>query len=174
MSYFLQRSLQAGLPDLLEEARRNGATTSLDTNWDPDERWADGVRDALRSVDTFLPNEAEALALTGAESVTSAAKKLSEIIPDVVIKRGPRGAYAISDGEVHDVPAMPIDVRDTTGAGDSFDAGYVYGQLAGMPTRKRLRAACICGALSTRGLGGVATQATEAELFAALEEEPPA
>lgn len=169
-SYFLQRSLQGGLPDLLREARRNGTTTSLDTNWDPDERWADGVQEVLQSVDTFLPNEAEALALTGAESVQTAAKQLSEAIPSVVIKRGARGAYAITNGETHEVPAIPVTVRDTTGAGDSFDAGYIYGQLAGLPMIERLRAACICGALSTREIGGVASQATEHDLAAALGE----
>lgn len=168
-SYFLQRSLHDGLPDLLEQARRNGATCSLDTNWDPEGRWAGGVHEVLESVDVFLPNEAEALALTNAESVEAAADQLSRAVPNVVIKRGARGAYGISStGAIHQAQAFHATVRDTTGAGDSFDAGYVYGQLAGLPFSECLRAATVCGALSTRGIGGVDTQATEQELSVAL------
>jgi sugar/nucleoside kinase (ribokinase family) len=163
-SYFLQHALQSGLPDIVRHARSRGTTVSMDTNWDPAERWDDGVHEVLRSVDTFLPNEAEAMALTGSGTVEDAARALSEVVPEVVVKRGARGAYAICDGQVLEAPAVPVEVRDTTGAGDSFDAGYVYGQLRGLSPRERLRTACLCGALSTRGIGGVAAQATEADV----------
>jgi len=171
-SYFLQRSLQQGLPDLLSEAHRHGASTSLDTNWDPDERWDDGVRDLLEHVDVFLPNEAEALALTGAASVQAAAEQLHRTVPQVVVKRGAQGAYLRDQAGVLEARPPAVTVRDTTGAGDSFDAGYIYGLLRDLPPAERLRAACAAGALSTRGVGGVKAQASEHDLRAALAPEP--
>ncbi len=169
-SYFLQRALQPGLPGLLEQARRTGATVSMDTNWDPDERWSDGLREALRHVDVFLPNEAEALAITGASSVGGAAEQLGRTVPEVAVKLGARGAEAWHHGTRHRAAAIAVDVRDTTGAGDSFDAGYVHGLLAGLSVDERLRQACACGALSTRGIGGVAAQPTVDEVASALRE----
>lgn len=167
-SYFLQRALQPGLPGLLAEARRGGATVSMDTNWDPAERWSDGVSEALAQVDVFLPNEAEALALTGAGSPEAAAERLAQTAGEVVVKLGARGALARSHGQTHRAAAPSIAVVDTTGAGDSFDAGYVHGLLAGLPIGDRLRAACACGALATRALGGTSAQASVDELAAAL------
>lgn len=164
-SYFLQHALQPDLPALLKSVRQRGGTTSIDTNWDPDERWADGIQDVLAEVAVVLPNEAEALALTGSDTVGSAAETLGRVVPDVAVKRGARGGYARQGDAVVTAPSLVVDVRDTTGAGDSFDAGYVYGLLRGLSPHDRLRAACICGALSTRGFGGTAAQATEAELL---------
>lgn len=169
-SYFLQHALQPGLPELLQQARRNGATVSMDTNWDPAERWADGLHDALRHVDVFLPNEAEALAITGASSVEAAAERLARTVPEVVVKLGARGAEAWRHGERHRAGAIAVDVLDTTGAGDSFDAGYVHGLLTGLSVDERLRRACVCGALSTRAIGGVAAQPTVDEVASILRE----
>ena len=55
-------------------------------------------------------------------------------------------------------------VVDTTGAGDSFDAGFVYAYLAGLDLQQALRFACVCGSLSTRAAGGTGAQATLAEV----------
>ena len=171
-SYFLQRGLQPDLPELLATARQGGATVSMDTNWDPAERWSDGVRETLEQVDVFLPNEAEALALTGADSVEQAARQLSGSVPEVVVKLGSRGALALGAEQLVRAAAPRVDLRDTTGAGDSFDAGYVFGLLTDLPLQERLRVACACGSLSTRGVGGTAAQATRREVAAALEEPP--
>jgi sugar/nucleoside kinase (ribokinase family) len=167
-SYFLQRSLQRGLPELLQLAKDNGTTTSLDTNWDPAERWDDAVHDVLRLVDTFLPNEAEAMAITGTDTPQAAAEALSRIVPCVVIKRGALGAQARCDGQEFAAHPPRVVVCDTTGAGDSFDAGYIYGLLRDLPIAERLRAACLCGAWSTQGVGGVAAQLTEAQLRSSM------
>ncbi|MDI6910247.1 carbohydrate kinase family protein [Nocardioides sp.] len=172
-SYFLQRGLQPGLPGLLEQARRNGSTVSMDTNWDPDERWTDGLREALRHVDVFLPNEAEALAITGATSVAAAAEELGRTVPELVVKLGARGAETWLRGERHQAAAIAVDVRDTTGAGDSFDAGYVHGLLAGLSVDERLRQACVCGALSTRAIGGVGAQPTVDEVASIVRKPAP-
>src|SRR5204863_5641029 len=78
----------------------------------------------------------------------------------VVIKRGARGATLIGRGGTEESPAPPVEAVDATGAGDSFDAGFIAGLLAGRPPEECLRLACACGALSTRALGGTAAQPT--------------
>ena len=80
--------------------------------------------------------------------------------PLVVVKRGPRGALARTpEGEV-DHPAVAVAMVDATGAGDSFDAGFLAGRLTGLDLEASLRLGCACGALSTRRLGGTTAQPT--------------
>jgi sugar/nucleoside kinase (ribokinase family) len=164
-SYFLQHGLQPELAPLLREARTQGATVSLDTNWDPDETWSAGLADVLREVDVLLPNDAEARALGRSATTEDAVAALAGLGPDVVVKRGADGGYASTGGRLYTASSLAVDVVDTTGAGDSFDAGYVFGLLRGLSPQERLRAACVCGALSTRGVGGTAAQADAAELL---------
>jgi sugar/nucleoside kinase (ribokinase family) len=67
-----------------------------------------------------------------------------------------------------EVEAIPVEVVDTVGAGDSFDAGLLYGILSGWDLRRMLRLAAVCGGLSTRAAGGTAAQPTLAEALAYL------
>jgi sugar/nucleoside kinase (ribokinase family) len=163
-SYFLQTALQPDLPGLFERARSLGLTTSLDTNYDPSESWR-GFETLLGVTDVFLPNEAEACSLTGANTADQAAMLLSMQVGTLAVKLGARGALGVKKGEVIEVASIPVNVVDTVGAGDSFDAGFLYGYLHGWPLRKTLRLAAICGALSTRAAGGTAAQATLYEVL---------
>jgi sugar/nucleoside kinase (ribokinase family) len=158
-SYFLQTSLQPGLPDLFAQARSLGLTTSLDPNWDPSGRWL-GFDELLQRVDVFLPNENEALAMTGAASVEAAANKLRQNCGTLALKLGDQGALACRGDETARVSALKLQVVDTTGAGDSFDAGFLYGYLNGWNLEKALSLAAACGSLSTRSAGGTAAQPT--------------
>ncbi len=92
-SYFLQTALQPGLPDLFRRAHGLGLTTSLDTNWDPDEKWK-GVHELLPLTDVFLPNENEAIAISGSRTVGQALEKLGQEAGTVAMKRGGQGALA--------------------------------------------------------------------------------
>lgn len=156
-SYFLQESLQPGLPRLFERARSLGLTTSLDTNYDPSEQWR-GFDKLLAVTNVFLPNEAEACSLTGAESADLAADRLAGLVETLALKLGAQGALGMSKTQKVRVPSIPVNVVDTVGAGDSFDAGFIYGYLQGWPLEKSLRAAAICGALSTQAPGGTNAQ----------------
>ena len=158
-SYFLQTSLQPGLPDLFTRARSLGLTTSLDPNWDPSSRWT-GFDELLRQVDVFLPNENEALAMTGAGSVGAAVQTLRRKCKTLAVKLGDQGALACRGDETVQVPALKLQVVDTIGAGDSFDAGFLYGYLAGWNLEKVLSLAAACGSLSTCSAGGTAAQPT--------------
>ncbi len=158
-SYFLQTKLQPDLPALFNRAHALGLTTSLDTNYDPSEKWA-GFDDLLAVTNIFLPNEAEAKSLTAAATAEEAADRLREKVETAAIKLGKAGALGISRGQKIRVGSIPVTVVDTVGAGDSFDAGFLYGYLNGWEMEKSLRLACVCGALSTRAAGGTAAQPT--------------
>lgn len=172
-SYFLQPVLAAGLPELLAAARSRGVTTSLDTNWDPAQRWT-GVADALPLVDLLLPNGAELRALAAAAGVAGGddialGTGLARLGPRVVVKAGADGGWSVdADGTVTRAPGLRVDVVDTSGAGDSFDAGYLAALAHGVTDEHaRLRWAAAAGSLSTLGSGGTGRQATQADLDAA-------
>lgn len=158
-SYFLQDALRPGLPDLFARARALGLTTSLDTNWDPSGEWQ-GVLDLLSLTNVLFLNEAEARLLTGAESVDLAAERLANRVETLVIKLGETGALGVRNGQKIQVPSISVQVVDTVGAGDSFDAGFLYGYLHGWSLDRSLRLAVVCGALSTQAAGGIAAQPT--------------
>jgi sugar/nucleoside kinase (ribokinase family) len=162
-SYFLQRRLAPGLLALFERVRGRGATTSIDPNWDPSERWDGGLSDLLARTDVFLPNAAEAAAIAAVPDVEAAVVALAEQAPLVVAKAGRDGAIAARGGQLVRAPAPRIDAFDTTGAGDAFDAGFLASRLAGDDLERSLAIANACGALSTRALGGVDSQPTMGE-----------
>lgn len=158
-SYFLQKNLQSGLPDLFKRAGRFGLTTSLDTNYDPTENWV-GFDELLSLTHVFLPNKKEALSITKTSDVESASKKLSEKAEIVAVKLGAQGALAYNLTKFNRASSISVDVVDTVGAGDSFDAGFIFGYLHSWPIAKSLRLGCVCGALSTQQVGGTTGQPT--------------
>ncbi|MGO1955598.1 carbohydrate kinase family protein [Microbacterium sp.] len=173
-SYFLQPSLAVELPSVLAAARAGGWTTSLDTNWDPDENWH-GVEGTLPHLDLLLPNRNELQAIARSLGDTGGhdeelARRISRRGPRVVVKDGARGGWSVrADEERESAPGLTVDVVDTTGAGDSFDAGYLAALAHGVEREQdRLRWAAAAGSVSTSRSGGTAGQADPAELRAAM------
>ncbi|HMN84416.1 MAG TPA: sugar kinase [Bauldia sp.] len=134
-SFFLLDALRPDVPRLFQEARGLGATVSIDTNFDPSGAWNGGLREAMRYGDFAGP------------------------IPLVAIKLGEDGAMA-KRGEAPPISlgAPSVEVVDTVGAGDCFDAGFVYGFLNGWDPRRALQLGIACGSLSTRRAGGTDSQ----------------
>ena len=174
-SPFLQPLLRDGLAPLIARARAAGATVSLDPGWDPEERWSTVARAAV-AADLLLPNEQEAAHLAAALSGVGAADPASGLPAPrtaaavlgsggalVVVKSGADGALAVRDGRVIRAASYRVDAVDTTGAGDSFDAGFLVGWLGGADLADCLALGCACGALSTRRAGGIGGQPTRAE-----------
>jgi sugar/nucleoside kinase (ribokinase family) len=162
-SLYLQPALAAGLAGVFARARQTGLTTSLDTNWDPSEKW-ESIAEILAHTDVFLPNANELLAITGVDTPDAAAARLVGDGTTVVMKDGARGARAWWPGGSSAAPGRAVDVVDTTGAGDSFNAGFLAARLSGHDLGESLRWAAVAGSLSTRAAGGTAAQATTAEL----------
>jgi sugar/nucleoside kinase (ribokinase family) len=155
-SYFLLDGLRPGLPGLVAAAHEAGATVSLDPQDDPSGEWGSGLPELLPHLDVLFVNERESAALD-----TSAC-------PLLVVKRGPQGAAARSRGRFVLQAAVRVDSVDATGAGDSFDAGFLAAWLRGAEVAEALALACACGALSTRAPGGTDAQPTLAEAEAVL------
>jgi sugar/nucleoside kinase (ribokinase family) len=168
-SYFLQGALRADLPALFDEAHGVETTTSIDPNWDPEERWDGGLLGVLTQTDLFLPNSAEARSITGIDDIDVVGESLAGRGGIVAIKFGDGGGMVVRGEEAIRVPGIQVAVTDTTGAGDTFDAGFIAGFLAGWPLPRCLGLANVCGGLSTRASGGVAAQPTMEE---ALERMP--
>ena len=158
-SYFLQTAIQPGLPNLFRRARSLGLTTSLDTNYDPSEEWL-GFDELLSVTNIFLPNEKEAISLSREENVNLAASRLGPRVDALAVKLGAAGALGVSASQMVKVASIPVRVVDTVGAGDSFDAGFIYGYLQKWELEQALRLACVCGALSTQRAGGTGAQPT--------------
>jgi len=161
-SYFLQTSLQPDLPALFRRAHSLGLTTSLDTNYDPSEKWA-GFDELLSVTDVFLPNKTEALSITRSRDVEFASRQFAEKCELAVVKLGADGALACSGTEIFRSTSISVNIVDTIGAGDSFDAGLLFGYLNHWEVGKSLSLACVCGAMSTQKAGGTEGQPTLSE-----------
>jgi ribokinase len=169
-SFFLEPKLAAELPDLLAEIRDAGITTSLDTNDDPAGEW-DRVAATLPHLDLLLPNRAEARALAEAiagpvADLDQAGRVLAERGPTVVVKDGPDGARALApDGTAAVALGVPARTVDATGAGDSFNAGFLDAWLRDLPIAECLRRGVIAGARSVEAVGGTAAQPSLEQLL---------
>lgn len=160
-SYFLlEQSLGPGLAELFAAAHACGATTSLDTNWDPSGRWGgEQLRGVLASTDVLLPNEEEAKLLSGGPTVRDSVRVLSAAGPKVIAKLGARGALCMNGPDprwIHPPSGLTGEFVDATGAGDCFNAGVIAGLLVGMSLSAAVGLGCATGSASTRGAGGTA------------------
>ncbi|QOV93922.1 adenosine kinase [Novosphingobium sp. ES2-1] len=98
-------------------------------------------------IDILFANEHELAALTGVEDFHAGLEQLAAKVPTVVVTRSENGAHAISNGEHAHVPAEPIaKVVDTTGAGDLFAAGFLYGYVRNKPLAESLTLGAVCAA----------------------------
>jgi len=169
-SYFLLDNLRPGIPELFQNVKKMGLSISLDTNYDPAEIWDDGLTDAIKHVDLLLVNETEARAISGKGDLFSAIDKLTQNVPIVAIKQGRDGAMVkFEQSSVIQQNVIKVDVVDTVGAGDSFDAGFIYGYLNQWEPKKMLKLAVACGSLSTRKAGGTEAQPELKEILQVMK-----
>ncbi|MCG7393711.1 sugar kinase [Microvirga sp. ACRRW] len=143
-------------PDVIAMARSHGLTVSLDPSWD-DQLIRQGADffEICAGVDIFLPNVEEGKALTGESSVEAILRSLAERFSVVVLKRGEHGAVASRGSTCVSAAALPVNVVDTTGAGDAFNAGFLNAWLQSSDLQRSLGAGIAAGALSVQSVGGV-------------------
>jgi sugar/nucleoside kinase (ribokinase family) len=118
------------------------------------------IRKAIKSCEIFLPNSLEALTLTGEQNIQLAVKRLGELCPLVVIKDGANGSLAYTNQLLTYMPAISVNPIDTTGAGDNFNAGFLYSWLDGQSIDNCLKWGNIVGGLSTTVMGGTIRRIT--------------
>jgi sugar/nucleoside kinase (ribokinase family) len=153
-SLFLLHALEPDVPALFKELKEAGLTISLDTNDDPSGLWGGVLPEVLEFVDLLLPNEGEACRMTGKNTLDEALAELSARVPCIAVKCGPRGSVVRVAGETFAVDGVSVQPVDTIGAGDSFNAGFLFGWLNRLPPRECAYAGNVTGALSTLGVGG--------------------
>jgi sugar/nucleoside kinase (ribokinase family) len=167
-SFFLQLGLRPSFPRIMRRARKLGLTTSFDPNSDPSSSWGREIWSSIEETTILFVNREEALQLTKKATVEAALEYLAEMSLCVVIKLGPGGAIAAVGDETVCAPAFDVSPVDTTGAGDSFAAGFVHAFLSGRDLQQCLVEGNACGALSTLQVGGTAGQPDLAQLFSFL------
>ena len=171
-SYFIQPSLQKDIHNIFREARRLGLTTSFDPQWDPAEKWDIDLDHMLPDVDLFFPNESEILNLTKSNTIANALQKIQSSGNIIIIKQGSRGSTLLQNGKANTLPAfLNKEVVDAIGAGDSFNAGFVYRFLQNKPLDDCQRFGNMIAAVSTTAAGGTGAFSGRQELFTVLKEK---
>ena len=168
-SFFLQCGMRSGWRAIVERARIASWTVSLDSGCDPDDAWRDDVRELVGLVDVFLPNEVELAGITACYDPARALASLENGHTRTIVKLGAAGCMTLVDGRPVVVAPPPVKSVDTTGAGDSFNAGFLHAWLDHRPLDECLRSGVACGALSTRAAGGTTAQPAAEELAHSLE-----
>src|ERR1051326_6188050 len=148
-SYFLHRKLRPRIGELFRYLKRKGLTIWLDPNDDPDDRWEADLNDVREYVDVVLPNEREARKIAGTDDLEASIRKLSTMVPLVVVKLGKEGAFAQRGNQRFTCPSQRVVAVDTVGGGDSFDAGFLHQYVRGADLPACLASGNAAGALST-------------------------
>ncbi len=139
---------------VMAQAKQVGVTTVLDVVWDATGKWLETLGPVLDYTDIFLPSVVEAREISGRQDLADVAEFfLDRGIKIVGLTRGEEGAYVCTAERSIDVPAYEVEVVDTTGAGDAFTAGFIYGYLQGWELERATRFANAMGALATTAVG---------------------
>lgn len=142
------------IPDLIVRAQSKGLTVSLDTSWDDTLIHDPNLLDNCKGTDIFFPNMEEAFAITGSKDPTIILDRLSAYFPVIALKCGADGAWLQSGSTRQHVRAPKVNVVDTTGAGDAFNAGFLARWLADRDPEAALIEAVKTGSLAVQAAGG--------------------
>jgi sugar/nucleoside kinase (ribokinase family) len=144
----------AAIGELVATARQSGALVTMDVLRNGDHRSLEALGPVLRHTDWFCPNEEQLLGLAECADVLEAAHVILEAgAGGVAVTRGEEGCRVISRDIDVSIPALNIDVVDTTGCGDGFDAGFLVGLLSGLEPASAAWVGTVCGGLVATGLG---------------------
>ena len=141
------------------------ATVSFDLGWNSTGEWNQGIYELFPYIDVLFMNETEAVHYSRKNDAYEAAKDFARHCHLTAIKMGKEGAIAVCDGKLYQAAPYKVTAVDTTGAGDSFNAGFVYGFLKGKSVEECLKCGNGCGALSVTALGGNTGFPTEDQLM---------
>jgi len=167
-SIYMQSGLKHDIIAILKAAKAAGMTTSLDTQWDPAEKWDLDYTQVLPLIDVFLPNEKELCFLVGTDSVEAAVEKIRPYMNNAVIKWGNKGSLLIKKDGTQCMlkPYLNTHVIDAIGAGDSFNAGFLARFVEGEPLEVCQRYGNMTGAVNTTAAGGTGAFTSKEEVEA--------
>jgi len=158
-SYFLLDGLRSDYGHLIDLLHGAGILVSFDTGWDPmgfPKERIEPILDILPKIDIFLPNLDEARKILGDDRLTR--EKAARIFLDMgvriaAIKMGKDGCFLASGDYQEFVPAFKVPVVDTTGAGDTFDAGFVSAYVSGHSLKECAYIGAATAGLKVGGIG---------------------
>ena len=155
-SFFLQPGMRDGVGKLFRTAQELGLTTSFDMQWDPEEEWDLDIEEILPHVNVFLPNENELMYLSGKNNLNEAINFIQKYTDIMAIKSGNKGSTVCFGDKILNLPAfLNESVVDAIGAGDSFNAGFIYKYILGNPIPECQEFGNLTGAMSTTAAGGI-------------------
>ena len=165
-SYYMMNNLKKDYVKLINDIKKvyKNITFSLDTNDDPENRWGDEIYKILNNIDIFLVNKKEALKITKESDTSDALNKLKREVKTVVIKLGSEGYIARDGDNYYSGDSLSANFKDSTGAGDNFDAGFIYGYINDLGIEKSLKIANVVGVKSVEYPGGVGKKEKFSEL----------
>lgn len=156
---------------LLARAHDAGLRTSLDTVWDATGKWMGVLEPVLPHVDIFTPSAPEAEQITGRSDPDDMALFLLDRgVGVAAIKLGADGCLVRSADSRVRVPAYRVPVADGTGSGDAWDAGFIYGEVAGWDRERSARFANAVGAMCVMEVGAVSGVMSRQETERFMEE----
>lgn len=156
-------------PEVYEQLHREGTLLTLDTGWD-DKLSIAHCRPLLELADYYIPNQQEAMKITGTASPEAAAHVLEDFFPQVVVKLDSAGCLICENGVQTVIPAIPEYVhRDSTGAGDAFLAGFLYGLYHSRPLAECVLFGNITGGKCVTAVGCLTALCTEEELLSTAQ-----
>lgn len=150
----------------LDEARATGTLVTMDLLSEMEDL-IQGTLAFLPHVDYFLPNESQLFLATGIPEPKQAAHWLlgeCEGLRGVLATLGGEGSLVVSDSGTAEVPALPVEVVDTTGCGDAYCAGFIAGLVEGLPVETAARWGTAAAAAVATGLGSDAGDLTRDRL----------
>ena len=155
-SAFLQPGIRNDLSHLFQTARKLGLTTSLDTQWDPAEEWNLDLANILPNVNVLLPNQKEAVHLTASQNIDEALNKFDAFGSEIIaVKMDNQGSLVRKNNKNTKIPAfLNKKVVDSIGAGDSFNAGFIFKYIQGKDFNACQKFANLTGAINTTAAGG--------------------
>jgi sugar/nucleoside kinase (ribokinase family) len=161
--------MQVGYLEVYRRLKREGTILVLDVGWD-DALSIEKYRPYLETADYFTPNRKEALKITGAANAEDAARRLGDYFDKVIVKLDHEGSLIYEQGELCMVPSIPEFVHvDSTGAGDAFLAGLLYGIYHDKPLRECVLMGNITGGKCVSAQGCLSAWLTGAELDSLTE-----
>ena len=166
---YQQTKFRPHIARILGLAKSMNISSSLDPQWDASEKW-EHMDEWLPLLSYLFVNEGEAMSLAKANSLDDACRALAGRTRCAIVKAGKLGSMVMDGGTILKIPTRQVNVVDTTGAGDSFDAGFLYATFEkNLPLGEAMKIGNATGSRSCMFTGGVGHRSTYSDVLRFIE-----
>lgn len=142
------------MSEILKKAKSKNVVTSIDLAWDTKNRWMKNLYPSIPFIDILMCNQDELKALTGEKKLNRAIKLLHQLgVKIVVVKLAEKGSLVSKNFLIERVPPFEVKAKDSTGAGDAFAGGFLYGLISGKSLYESALIGNYFGAIVTQDYG---------------------